>query len=43
VFFEYRLPFDQNDFVHFGKPIGEDGMQINTLLVTQAWNLKKMM
>jgi len=27
----------------FGKPIGEDGIQINALLATQAWNLKKMM
>jgi len=27
IYFQYRLPFDPSDFVHFRKRIGEDGMK----------------
>src|SRR5512137_784226 len=27
VYFQYKLPFDPSDFVHFRKRIGEDGMK----------------
>src|SRR4030043_846745 len=27
IYFQYKLPFDPSDFVHFRKRIGEDGMK----------------
>jgi len=27
IYFQYKYPFDPNDFIHFRKRIGEEGMK----------------